>query len=125
MKRYSKYLVFIVSVLFLCGCTGPVPPEVNIPTEGTWYCEELQAQLIFDPPYGVYSSVTIDGEELTCHVGNHRGSLDLLVYYQGELHAEYDLGETLYWFVFVDRDEEKMAVKDHDTDEMYTFERVN
>lgn len=113
--------LYILLLIFLCGCSGSVPPETNVPKEGIWYCEELQAELNFDPPIGEYSKVTVDGEELMCHVGNHRGSPDLIIYYQGKTHEKYNLGGLIYSLVFVDRDEDEMVVKDHETGELYYF----
>jgi len=125
MDKTIRLFVLLISLILLSGCNGPVPPETKVPKEGIWVCEELQAELNFNPPDGVYSTVTIDGEKLVCHVSNNPGSLDLSIYYQGKSHKKYNLGGEIFWLVFIDRDEDEMVAKDHDTGELYYFLRVD
>ena len=66
-------LLHILILIFLCGCSGSVPTETDVPKEGIWCCEELQAELNFDPASGEYSKVTVDGEKPTFNTAYPRG----------------------------------------------------
>ena len=138
MRRFAALLLLLVLAIGLSGCEW----EQRIPTDGVWYCEELQAQFTVyerpgyvDPDWrpvadeqGNYvdeneSYVIIDGDRIAASWGNDRGSIRVVILCNEERNPNCYLGEVIYAFNFVSLSDTEYVLEDDDG-KRYTFIRI-
>lgn len=138
MRRCIAFLLLLVLAIGLSGCEW----EQRIPTDGVWYCEELQAQFTVyerpgyvDPDWrpvadeqGNYvdeneSYIIIDGDRIAASWANDRGSISVWIHCCEERNPNYRLGEELCSFIFVSLSDTEYVLKDDDGTQ-YTFIRI-
>lgn len=138
MRRCVSLMLLLVLAMGLSGCEW----EQRIPTDGVWYCEELQAQFTVyerpgyvDPDWrpvadeqGNYvdeneSYIIIDGDRIAASWANDRGSISVWIYCSEERNPNYRLGEELCSFNFVSLSDTEYVLEDDDG-KRYTFIRI-
>jgi hypothetical protein len=138
MRRCVALMLLLILVIGLSGCKF----EQRIPTDGVWYCEELQAQFTVyerpgyvDPDWrpvadeqGNYvdeneSYVIIDGDRIAAMWENDRGSIRVRIHCSEERNPKYNLGKVIYAFDFVSLSDTKYVLEDDDGTQ-YTFIRI-
>ena len=131
MKRYSGLLI-VLSLLFgLSACELEYP----IPSDGIWYCAELQAQFIFgqgdifDSPDDLCAVdksenyVAVNGERIASRINTDRGATYVWIICYEPNHPDYYFREIIYSFEFVSLSDTEYVLKD-DTGKQYTFLRI-
>ena len=126
--RVHKIMIGLVLVLCLC-LTACTPTQFH-PMSGTWYCEELQAQVLFDYPEnwdginndesGIYAIV--DGEKIACICVYDEGSKVFAIECYERNNDKYNLSETIYCLEHVSLSDTEYVVKD-EAGNQYTFIR--
>lgn len=131
MKRWS---VLIVILSLLCGVSA-CKLEYPIPSEGIWYCAELQAQFTlaqgdgFASPNDEYviddtkDYVVVNGDRIAAILESDRGATYVWIVCQEWDHPIFDCGEIIYSFDFVSLSDTKYILED-DTGKRYTFLRI-
>ena len=109
MRKCIAILLFLIMVIGLSGCEL----EQRIPTDGVWYCAELQAQ------FTVFTAT-----ELLHHGGNDRGSIRVGILCSEESNPNYYyLCELICAFIFVSLSDTEYVFEDDDG-KQYTFIRI-
>ena len=120
MKKSTFYIVILIALttclIFLSSCNMPQ----WYPTEGLWYCDELQMQL--DCKHEE-TFVMIEGTKVVCAWGVDRGSKVLRVGCQDSTTKYYNVGEWILTAEQVDLTETQLVVKSTDG-VYYIFERI-
>lgn len=129
MMRYLK--CFIVLTL-LCLILSACETAIYIPEHGTWYCEELQAQLIgrgdldadWNPTDNDDSGIYViqDGDKIACTWGGQKGGTRFRIECMESDNEKYELGDVIYTLYFVSLDDDTYVLKDEAGKE-YTFVR--
>ncbi len=138
MRKCVAILLLLVLAIGLSGCEW----EQRIPTDGVWYCEELQAQFTIykrpgyvDPDWrpvadeqGNYvdeneNYIIIDGDRIAASLLNDRGSISVLIYCSEERNPNYRLGEEICSFDFVSLSDTEYVLEADDGTQ-YTFVRI-
>ncbi len=145
MKRIHISALVVLLIMFLPGCYDQ--PKEYHPQDGTWFCEELQVQLCFDPEsYAtaafyenkVYmqmddeeyydSFIVWDGQMFRCSAHCKRNSPYLFIQYDDPRFNDtqcklYDIGYHFYETEIVSLSDNQMVLKDQHTAEKYIFLR--
>ena len=120
MKRMMSCLI-LLSLLMTCMISLSSCGYTEwFPTEGAWYCDELQMQL--DCKHEE-TFVMIEGTKVVCAWGADRGSKVLRVGCQDSTTKYYNVGEWILTAEQVDLTETQLVVKSTDG-VYYIFERV-
>lgn len=131
MRKCIAILILLILVIGLYGCEF----EQRIPTDGVWYCEELQAQFTVyerpgyvDPDWRPYvdeneSYIIIDGDRIAASWGNDRGSIRVGILCSEESNPNYYLGQLICAFNFVSLSDTEYVLEDDDGTQ-YTFVRI-
>ena len=137
MKKMCALIMTLVSLavlLSLSACT----PEQRLPSDGVWYCEELQAQFNRDwlDGYHGYADeevptvdetdnyVIVNGDRIAALWGNLPRSKMVSIACQEPNHPDFDLGENIYYLEFVRLTDTECVLKD-DAGKQYTFVRID
>lgn len=120
MLMKSCKLLIICSILlpFLSACS----PDQYEPTEGVWYCEELNIQLSYESDEITY--MVIDGELVVCACGSDKGVDRILLCCQQEGHRDFYLGELLFEAQIIALRESELLVYVDTLDTQFSFERI-
>lgn len=138
MRRFAALLLLLVLAIGLSGCER----EQRIPTDGVWYCEELQAQFTVyerpgyvDPDWrpvadeqGNYedeneSYIIIDSDRIAAMWENDRGSIIVRIHCCEERNPNYRLNEVICSFDFASLSDTEYVLEDDDG-KRYTFIRI-
>ena len=135
MKKCNVLLIVLLLLLKLSACTL----EERIPTDGVWYCAELQAQFTvyhgtdyipidatpFVDPLADESEnyIIVNDDRIAALWGNDRGSTKVSISCQEPDHPDFDLGEIIYLLEFVSLSDTEYVLKD-DAGKQYTFMRI-
>lgn len=147
MKRIMLIASLIVLLTtLLMGCYEH--PKVYYPQDGTWFCDELQVQLCFDPEAYVtadfyedklymqmdddayYTSmIEWNGQKFRCSAHCTRNRPYLYIQYDDPRFNEtqykaYDIGYYFYQTEIISLSNDKMVLKDQNTKEKYIFIRI-
>lgn len=92
-KRFICAFAICLILILLTGCTTH---SKKVPTEGIWYCDELQISMDFDTDRNTFA--VIDDTKITCCILNDRGSSYVSVLYQDFKHKlpRYNMGSTVF-----------------------------
>ncbi len=93
-----------------------------MPTEGVWYCDELEISLSFDE--NIMSFAIIDGQKVMCVAGNDRGSTLVSLSCQDRNISSISLGEDVFVGEYVDLEDNQLVLREYHTENIYTFVRV-
>ncbi len=93
-----------------------------MPTEGVWYCDELEISLSFDD--NIMSSAIVDGQKIVCAVDNMRGSDVVSLSCQDRNTSSISLGEDVFVGEYVDLEDDRLVLREYGTENIYTFLRV-
>ena len=131
MKRCSV-LFIVLSLLFgLSACELEDP----FPSDGIWYCAELQAQFTMtkgdtfvspDDEYFVDESenyIIVNGDRIAAILGSDPGATYVWIVCQEWDHPDFDCGEIIYSFDFVSLSDTEYILED-DAGKQYTFLRI-
>ena len=138
MKKCIAIFLLLIMVIGLSGCEF----EQRKPTDGVWYCAELQAQFTVyerpgyvDPDWrpvadeqGNYvdeneSYIIIDGDRIAASWVNDRGSIRVMILCCEERNQHYYLGQLICAFNFVSLSDTEYVLEDDDGTQ-YTFIRI-
>ena len=134
MKKLFKIVILILivgsaSLYFRCRTDYVTAPdyEYPFPEEGRWYCEEIQVTLVFSVINFARedSVIIIDGNEIECHCGWEIGSPHLYLICHETIDGVCYQGQDLYVWEFVDVTESELILKNHDSEEVFTFIRID
>ena len=121
MRKIVSYIV-LLALLITCQFTlSSCAYTVWYPTEGIWYCDELQMQLDFKT--GADSFFVIDDTKIPCAAENDRGSKFLGVMCQSFNCKYCHLGTWVLSAERVDLTETQLVVKSTEG-VYYIFERI-
>ncbi len=93
-----------------------------MPTEGVWYCDELQISLSFDE--NIMSFAIIDGQKVICVADNNRGSEVISVLCQENNIDQFYLGESIFTGEYVSLKDNQLVLREYHKENIYTFLRV-
>lgn len=93
-----------------------------MPTEGVWYCDELEISLSFDE--NTMSFATIDGQKVKCVVDDMPGSDVVSVLCQENNIAHISLGESIFTGEYVSLKDNQLVLREYHTENIYTFLKV-
>lgn len=119
--------VILLMVLLMTGCQL----VDMIPTEGIWYCEELQIQVCFykneedcgsDPCANSY--IIEDGEKNLCYWHNSRGNDLLIIARQKDGDMGFKARNAVLYGNCIRYDEHEMVIEDSKKNETFIFIRV-
>lgn len=125
-------LLMVLALLFgLSACELECP----YPSDGVWYCEELQAQFTMrqedtfvspDEEYFVdewEDYVIVNGDRISAGLESDRGATYVWIVCQELEHPDFYCGEIIYSFEFVSLSDTKYVLED-DAGKRYTFLRI-
>jgi len=115
----TSRIALICVLFFLVSCLSCCYTEW-MPTEGIWYCEELQLQISFDRSE---SYIVIDGQKIACDCLNDRGSAWFCVLIQ-EKNDLYPVGKEVFSARYVQLSEYEFIVSEEHTGKQYVFVKV-
>ena len=118
MKTCKLLIILSIVLAFLSACS----PDQYEPTEGVWYCEELNIQLSYEPDEISY--MVIDGETVLCACGSDKGIDRILLCCQQEGHGAFYMGELLFEAQIIGLSESQMLECVDTLDTQYCFERI-
>lgn len=117
---YRKYLlILLVLLILLPGC---ITPAKTFPTEGIWYCKELNITLDFVAGTGY---ITLNEEDIFCVIANNRGSKFISILNQNEDTEEFYLGESVFSGKCIRYDNKELVIGESKTETVYTFYRTD
>ena len=119
--RKLRITWFFLCCLMLCSISGCTVAQYE-PEEGIWFCEELQIQLSYERHTQTFA--IRDGEKIICACGSDRGVPYLSVSCQETNNPNYSLAEEIFYAKIVSLDQEKMVVREENSETKYTFYRV-
>lgn len=141
MKKLLIVLLIILALFLLyvfLVYAGIIPPNQYYPTEGIWYCEELQIQLCFsDKPHNTHEGapdhdccITIEGKQIKCYPHYKQGNPNFVVVYQksgstDKNTEEYSIDHIFYKGHVKSLSKTRLVTKDRETGETYTFYRID
>lgn len=128
-----KWLKAIGKVILIAGLIGYILVLVVLfvamthytqwmPTDGVWYCKELQIQIPFENSEECFA--IIDDKKVTCTWGNNRGSKVISVLCQETNMDGIALGEAVFVGEYVYLDENCLILRERSTGIEYTFEKI-
>jgi len=112
-------IVLICVSFLLVSCLSSCYTEW-MPTEGIWYCQELQMQISFEENE---SFVVIDNQKVACACLNDRGSAWFFVLIQGK-NDRYPVGTEVFSAKHVQLSKNEFIVSEEHTGQQYVFTRV-
>lgn len=130
----KRCIILPVALSLLFGFTA-CKLEKTIPSDGVWYCAELQAQFTFglvntyvspDETFVVDESknyVIINGDRIASMLGGDYGATYVWIDCQEPNHPDFYVGEIIYSFKFVSLSDIEYIVED-DAGKRYTFLRI-
>jgi hypothetical protein len=131
MKCRNIFPILLLLLFGLSACNLEYP----IPTDGVWYCEELQAQFTFEQGDGFASPneeyavdvstdyVIVNDDRIAATLASDRGATYVWIMCQELDHPDFDCGEIIYSFEFVSLSGTEYVLKD-DAGKHYTFLRI-
>ena len=130
-----KKVLCILLIITLLSLTGCCPREADIPSDGIWYCEELQTTLRVDywndPYYKLVNNyeyrsfMFVNNRKICCGYSYSSGDPTQIWIGCCDSNTDlYNLGETIYSFTVLHLDEQNMVVKG-DSGRIYTFVRID
>ena len=121
MKRMMSCLILLALLMTCMISLSSCGYTEWFPTEGAWYCDELQMQLGFDS--SCENFFVKDGEKVQCAWGSDRGSRTLGISVVEPITKAYWVGKELLFVKQVDLTETQLVVKSTDG-VYYIFERI-
>ena len=115
-----KKLTCVLYILFLLGLTGCYTEHT--PTEGNWFCEDLQIHVSFST--GV-CHVTFDGQEIACCFENDRGSKYFSILVQETGVDNFPVGAIFFEAEHIKLHDNQWVVKENYTNTEYIFRKVS
>lgn len=132
MKKAIKIVLIGIVVLAIIWCVVNLllililfsgDYDINwTPTEGTWYCEELQMQLIFGKSGGTL--VVMDGRKTTYSWNNDIGSKWISITTESDPDSGLPFGSIVFSAEVIELTETEFTVREEDTDTIYIFKRI-
>ena len=125
-----RMLAVCVLASLLCSCgwamSTPFEGESVFPENGVWYCQELEVHLSFAPwgKFSETSTILVEGEELVCICRYDLGSSDLYLVCRDRRNSKLEYGDIIYWWTYVELNDNELVLKDHYTKAQYTFIRT-
>lgn len=124
-------LILAVIVGFALYIYSHNHPKEYFPSEGVWYCEELQIQLSFNEPTGTFPFeepydcyFMVDGIKTASQWRVDKGSNIIAVTCQDLDCKDCELGESVFTGVFVSSDQNTLCLREYEGTAEYTFERI-
>ena len=145
MERMYITTLVVLLIMFFPGCYDE--PKEYYPQGGTWFCQELEVQLCFEPEsyvsadfYGeklymqmddkeYYDSyIVLDGQKFRCSAHCKWNSPYLYIQYDDPRfndtqYKAYDIGYYFYKTKIVSVSEDEMVLQDTETSDKYIFLR--
>lgn len=130
MKKTVLLLMLCLLVFSLGACIR----VERLPSDGLWYCDELQAQ--FARPWSsgyIFSDsrydeninyVIVNGDRIAICLENDYGSVYIYFLCQDHNTSQYEMGELIYILKFVSLSDTEYVLEDEETGKRYTFVRV-
>lgn len=94
-----------------------------VPTDGKWYCEEIQCVISFshiDP----ISSIVIDGDIVKCEVGNERFTPEVILYCRENNHRSFEFSENIFSGTILEVNDNHFVLQEVQTKAKYIFYRI-
>ena len=109
MKRLMSCLILLALLMTCMISLSSCGYTEWFPTEGAWYCDELQMQLGFDS--SCENFFVKDGEKVQCAWGGDRGSRTLGISVVEPITKAYWVGKELLFVKQVDLTETQLVVQ--------------
>ena len=94
-------------------------PTEFFPTEGIWYCEEIQLYLGMGTNDS--STITVSGEQIECIATYYDGSEYLYVMSQDYNTRKFQLGEPVFTGQFISLTATELVLRDVNSQQTYVF----
>lgn len=117
-SKISYILIIVLVLIIFSSCQH----QRYVPTEGQWFCEELQIQLSYDDGHSSY--LLDNGEKIVCSNETDPGTRCIMVYCQEQNHEKYEFCSEIFTDDCISFDQEKMIVVDQTTGKEFIFKRV-
>lgn len=114
----KKWIVSFLLTVIIVGLIATCKPAEFFPSEGKWYCKELEMQLDFSDTDG--SFIIRNEQIITCAYLIDPGSPWLFVAYQENI-PPYYLGEQILSARFISLSDSEFIVYDECAQQQYTF----
>ena len=121
MKRMMSCLILLALLMTCMISLSSCGYTEWFPTEGAWYCDELQMQLAFGSSCEMF--FIKDGEKIECSWSCDRGSRTLGISLVDPIDKAYLVGKEILFVKQVDLTETQLVVKSTDG-VYYIFERI-
>ena len=130
--RYIEKIGKVILILYLVGCVLTLVVLVAIisqdshespwPTDGVWYCDELEMQLSFDS--GGECTAIIDDEITNCKWSSNLGSNIIRVYIVRP-NGKVCVGDNpIFEGTFISIKDDELTLRDRETKEKYIFIKI-
>lgn len=128
MKRAIGIFALVVGLLIVLSAASvgiivynQKNPKVSYPTEGIWFCEELDMQINFD---GINDNFAKIGDEYyACLFFANRGASAMSIICQDTDMEGYELGQSVFSGEYVSGDSQSFSVRSKSDSRVYTFTR--
>lgn len=127
MKKCAVFTLALVLLRVLVGCSGSIDEiTYDMPNNGVWYCEKLEVSIVLDRMNGVLqpSYAVINGENVKCICEGEYNTPYLFLCCQESGVSDFQVGEVIYWWSLIEYNDDVLILEDHETKELYTFDRI-
>ena len=121
MRKPVVYIALLALVMACMVSLSSCGYTEWYPTEGAWYCDELQMQLAFDRSCEMF--FIKDGEKIQCSWSCDRGSRTLGISLADPITKAYLVGKEILFVKQVDLTETQLVVRSTEG-VYYIFDRV-
>lgn len=124
MNQTTRKLCVIICVIGLMLTLVQCKIDQTFPTEGIWFCEELQIQICFDKDREKRNTYAfVDGKKINCVLYTDYGNRYFSIVCQDMLTGKYDSAD-YYAGEFITFNDEIIVTRDTQTQTEYVFVRV-